>query len=167
MDFKDWISIFAILASPLIAVGITLLVETRRQKRRDKLELFKTMMTQRGFSASYAWVDAINSLVVVFSDDQSVISAVNDFMRIVNTQPFNNEEYENKKIKLLEKIAASLGYKKNIDWEQLRNAYYPQWMINEVNFNTQVKNAQLIFANNVLTATVSAAQQAEQHTNQP
>lgn len=166
MDFKDWISIFAILASPLIAVGVTLLVEKRRQKRRDKLELFKTMMTQRGFSASYAWVDAINSLSVVFADDQSVISAVNDFMRIVNTQPFNNEEYENKKIKLLEKIAVSLGYKKNIDWEQLRKAYYPQWMINEVNFNTQVKSAQLIFANSVLTAAASTAQQATPPTNQ-
>lgn len=167
MDFKDWISIFAILASPLIAVGVTLLVEKRRQKRRDKLELFKTMMTQRGFSASYAWVDAINSLSVVFADDQSVISAVNDFMRVVNTQPFNNEEYENKKIKLLEKIAVSLGYKKNIDWEQLRKAYYPQWMINEVNFNTQVKSAQLIFANSVLTAAASTAQQATPSTNQP
>ena len=166
MDFKDWISILAILASPLIAVGVTLLVEKRRQKRRDKLELFKTMMTQRGFSASYAWVDAINSLSVVFADNQSVISAVNDFMRIVNTQPFNNEEYENKKIKLLEKIAVSLGYKKYIDWEQLRNAYYPQWMINEINFNTQVKSAQLIFANSVLTAAASTAQQATSHTNQ-
>ena len=166
MDFKDWISIFAIIASPLIAVGVTLLVEKRRQKRRDKLGLFKTMMTQRGFSASYAWVDAINSLSVVFADDQSVICALNDFMRIVNTQPFNNEEYENKKIKLLEKIAVSLGYKNNIDWEQLRKAYYPQWMINEVNFNTQVKSAQLIFANSVLTAAASTAQQATPHTNQ-
>ena len=166
MDFKDWISLFAILASPLIAVGVTLLVEKRRQKRRDKLELFKTMMTQRGFPASYAWVDAINSLSVVFADDQSVISAVNDFMRIVNTQPFNDEEYENKKIKLLEKIAVSLGYRKNIDWEQLRKAYYPQWMINELNFNAQVKSAQLIFANSVLTATVSTAQQATPQTKQ-
>lgn len=166
MDFRDWISIFAILASPLIAVWVTLLVEKSRQKRRDKLELFKTMMTQRGFSASYAWVDAINSLAVVFADEKNVISAVNDFMKVVSTQPFNNEEYENKKIKLLEKMAVSLGYKKNIDWEQLRKAYYPQWMINEVNFNTQVKNAQLIFANSVLTAVASTAQQATPHTKQ-
>ena len=166
MNLKDWISIFAILASPLIAVWVTLLVEKRRQKRRDKLELFKTMMTQRGFSASYAWVDAINSLSVVFADEKSVVSAVNDFMQVVGTRPFNNEEYENKKIKLLEKMAISLGYKKNIDWEQLRKAYYPQWMINEVNFNTQVKNAQLIFANSVLTAVASTAQQATPHTKQ-
>ena len=147
MDCKDIVSIIAILASPVMAVLITLFIESRRQKRRDKMELFKTLMTQRGFLTSYVWVNAINSVPIVFADEKKVIEALDNFMRVVQTQPFNNEEFENKKVKLLENISISLGYSKSIDWEQLRGAYIPQWLVDEFNFNARLKDAQLSFAN--------------------
>ena len=161
MDCKDIVPIVAILASPVIAVLITLYVERRRQRRRDKMELFKTLMTQRGVVMSYAWVNAINSIPIVFSDTKSVIDALGCFMRAVSTVPFNNEEFENKKVKLLESMSTSLGYAKNIDWEQLRGAYIPQWVQDEITFNAKLRDAQLTFANSLSASVKKGALQLE------
>ena len=35
IEMKDWISIIAVLVSPLIAVSVTVWLEKRRQKRKD------------------------------------------------------------------------------------------------------------------------------------
>lgn len=79
MEFKDLISVIAIIASPLIAVWVTMRVEAYRQRRREQMELFKTLMSQRGSSASYAWLNALNSIPVIFHDDTNVLSALNLF----------------------------------------------------------------------------------------
>ena len=47
---NEWISIIAVLMSPLIAVCVTMLLEKRRQRRKDKMELFQVLMTQRGIN---------------------------------------------------------------------------------------------------------------------
>ena len=41
---NEWISIIAVLISPLIAVCVTMWLEKRRQKRRDKMDLFEQSM---------------------------------------------------------------------------------------------------------------------------
>ena len=64
---NEWISIIAVLMSPLIAVCVTMLLEKRRQRRKDKMELFQVLMTQRGINESYAWVNALNSIHIIFS----------------------------------------------------------------------------------------------------
>lgn len=59
-------------------------------------------------------------------------------------------EIENKRIKLLEIMADSLGYN-TIDWEQIKSAYTPQWVAQELEFNTKMRDAQLDFAKLFLT----------------
>lgn len=148
MEFKDWISVIAIIASPLIAVWVTMRVEAYRQRRREQMELFKTLMSQRGLSASYAWLNALNSIPVIFHDDTNVLSALNLFLQATSVSSAGvNElvEIENKRIKLLEIMADSLGYN-TIDWEQIKSAYTPQWVAQELEFNTKMRDAQLAFA---------------------
>ncbi len=150
MEFKDWISVIAIIASPLIAVWVTMRVEIYRQRRREQMELFKTLMSQRGLAASYAWLNAINSISVIFYDKKDVLTALACFLDAAKVSGTDNlTDFENKRIKLLEVMATSLNYT-NIDWEQIRGAYVPVWVTQEIEFNTKMREANLAFANQLI-----------------
>ena len=150
MEFKDWISVIAIIASPLIAVWVTMRVETCRQRRREQMELFKTLISQRGLAASYAWLNAINSISVIFHDKKDVLSALTCFLDAAKVAGTDNlTDFENKRIKLLEVMATSLNYT-NIDWEQIRGAYVPVWVTQEIEFNTKMREASLAYATQLI-----------------
>ncbi len=154
---NEWISILAVLTSPLIAVCVTIWVEKRGQKRKDKMDLFKVMMTQRGTTTTELWVNALNSMPIVFSEDKEVLSALNVFLdttKVNKPEDMDIENYENKKIKLLEVMANSLGYS-NINWEQIKSPYIPRWMEQEQAFNSIMKEAQLKYAENILNGSTA------------
>ncbi len=149
---KDWISIIAILISPLIAVCVTVWLEKRRSKRNDKMELFQVLMTQRGIHESYAWVNALNSIHIIFSENKAVLDALDNLLSTTNVkspEDMNLVDFDNKKIKLLEVIAKVLGYS-NINWEQIKTPYVPRWMVQEQAFNSTMKEAQLKYAESIL-----------------
>lgn len=155
---NEWISIIAVLMSPLIAVCVTMWLEKRRQKRRDKMDLFKTLMTQRGISCSYMWVNALNSIHIIFAEDSKVIKATNEYLQTLTISAPNSldqQNYENKKTKMLEAMAQVLGYSKQIDWETIKVPYVPQWMVDEQKFNSTFRDAQLQIAKNVMQVTQS------------
>lgn len=157
IKMNEWISILAVLTSPLIAVCVTIWVEKRGQKRKDKMDLFKVMMTQRGTTTTELWVNALNSMPIVFSEDKEVLSALNVFLdttKVNKPEDMDIENYENKKIKLLEVMANSLGYS-NINWEQIKSPYIPRWMEQEQAFNSIMKEAQLKYAENILNGSTA------------
>ena len=65
------INVIAILAAPIIAVWVGQRLQDRAEKRKDKMAVFKAIMTDR-----YGWsretVLALNSIPIVFSDDKPV-----------------------------------------------------------------------------------------------
>ena len=70
----DIINIIAIIVSPVVAVVVGQILQDRRKKRSDKMEIFKTLMISRGLGWSTESVKALNIIEVVFSDDQSVLN---------------------------------------------------------------------------------------------
>jgi hypothetical protein len=150
---NEWLSIIAVIVSPLVAVLVSMWIEQYKQHRRDKMELFQILMTQRGIIESYAWVNALNSIYVVFSDEQNVLRALDEFLAITNVKKLEDMDvvsYENKKVKLLEAMSKSLGYSRNINWEQIKAPYVPNWILQEKNFNMIMKQAQLKTAGDIL-----------------
>ena len=150
MEFRDWISIGAIIVSPLIAVWITMFVEKCRQRRHEQVELFKTLISQRGMATTYTWLNAINSIPVIFYDKKKVIVALDCFLDAAkSTKSEDLTDLENKRIKLLEIMASSLGYD-CIDWEKIRGPYVPVWVAQEIDFNAKMREAQLNLANQLI-----------------
>ena len=101
---SECISIIAVLMSPLIAVCVTMWLEKRRQKRNDKMELFQVLMTQRGINESYAWVNALNSIHIIFSDDKNVVKALEEFLdttMVKNTEDMDLVSFDNCRIHIL------------------------------------------------------------------
>lgn len=142
------INIIAIIIIPIAAVFTGQLLQDRRQKRSDKLDIFKTLMANR-----YGWsiesVRAMNIIGIVFSDDDRVLRAWQDFYdkSCVN----DPDEMQLKKMKtandkLLETMAHSLGYKRKITWETIQNPYVPKGMTDAMQQQQAIQTGQVEIA---------------------
>lgn len=124
------INILAVIVAPIVAVWIGQKLQDRQEKRKDKLEMFKTLMMARN-SWTPESVRALNILDIVFSDDKKVRFAWKGYYeKLCVNNPDEPTDVELKKIQnaqyeLLETMANSLGYKDKITWETIQNPYKP------------------------------------------
>lgn len=130
MDIGDWFNLVAIIIAPIAAVLIGQWLQNRAEKRKDKLEIFKTLMIARN-NWSLESYKALNIIDIVFSDDETVRARWKEYYDKLCIE--NPSEPELKKIrtaqdKLLEAMAKSLGYKDKITWETIQNPYKPKGM---------------------------------------
>ena len=74
MHVYEWLTIAALLLGPIMAVGIQLFFEHRRESRKRKLHVLDTLMAYRGRLVSPEPVRALNLIDVVFYDSLMVRS---------------------------------------------------------------------------------------------
>ena len=81
------INTIAVIAIPVIAVLVGQKLQDRAEKRKDKMQIFKTLMTSRIYGWTPDSVHALNIIDIVFADDKEVRSAwkdLNDKYRVDN-----------------------------------------------------------------------------------
>ena len=136
--------IVAIILAPLIAVWVSQLMHTRKERRDDKLSIFKTLMaTRNGWTMES--VKALNIIEIVFSDDKNVLDSWKDYYDKLCIQTPNQADLKKIEIaqnRLLETIAKSLGYKK-VTWETIQNPYLPKGMQQDAEMEREFKRCQL------------------------
>ena len=71
MDIGDWLNLVAIIIAPIAAVLIGQRLQNRAEKRKDKLEIFKTLMIARN-NWSLESYKALNIIDIAFADDETV-----------------------------------------------------------------------------------------------
>lgn len=123
------------------------MASNRSEKRKDKIQIFKTLMTSRIYGLTPDSVNALNIIDIVYSDDKKVRAAwkdLNDKFRVTNPDQQHLKKIENAQYKLLETMANSLGYKDKITWETIQNPYVPVGMAQQI--ETQ-KNMQQVYYN--------------------
>ena len=130
----EWVNLVAVIIIPILAVIIAQYLQNRSEKRKDKMQIFKVLMTSRIYGWTPESVHCLNLIDVAFSDDKEVRKAWKDLYDKYCVE--NPTETELKKIKdaqykLLETIAHSLGYKNKITWETIQNPYIPNGMISQ------------------------------------
>ena len=164
MDNIAWtiINILAVLLSPVVALWISNIIQNRKEKRKEKMQILKVLMTQRFSVKNIEYVNALNLIDVVFVDSKDVRSAYknlyNEYASTIDLNNENNRQIFQEKIKkattqLLEAIVKDIGYKDKITWDTLQEPYMPQWLSDEVFLRTELNNAQVQFANFVKTLT--------------
>lgn len=140
------INLIALIVVPIAAVYIGQKLQDREQKRKDKIQIFKILMTSRIFGWTNDSVQAMNLIDVVFADDKDVCDQWKvcfDKMRIENPTETDLLKMKTEKEKLLEKMAKSLGYK-NITWESIQNPYIPKGMVDFMAQQQTFQNSQSI-----------------------
>lgn len=139
-----------IIAAPIISVWVAQKLQDRDKKRQDKMDVFKTLMTSRIYGLTPQSVHALNIIDIVFSDDDAVRrqwKTYYDKLCVENPDSTELKKIETEKVKLLEVIANSLGYKDKVSWETIQNPYIPKGLIDSMIQQQQFQNGQLTIMN--------------------
>ena len=131
MSTSDILNLIALIVVPIAAVVIGQWLQNRAEKRKDKMQIFKTLMTSRIYGWTVDSVHALNVIDIVFADDKAVRMAwkdLNDKYHVSDPDQQHLRKIETAQYKLLEAIANSLGYKDKVTWETIQNPYIPDGM---------------------------------------
>ena len=164
MTINDYLTLAALIIIPIVAVVIAQWLQNRSEKRKDKMQIFKTLMTSRIYGWTPDSVNALNIIDIVYSDDNKVRAAwkdLNDKYRVTNPDQQHLRKIENAQYKLLEAMANSLGYKEKITWETIQNPYMPVGMMQQI--ETQKIMQQTYF--NVINSVNQYVQNQKQNPN--
>ena len=125
------LNLIAVLLIPVVAVFVGQYLQERAQRRKDKMDIFKTLMINRvGWSVEST--RAMNIIDIVFSDDKNVRQAWSEYYHalcVKDPDEIQLKQMQQAQDKLLEKMAISLGYKDKITWETIQNPYVPKGMM--------------------------------------
>lgn len=148
------INVIAVLAAPIVAVWIGQKLQDRAEKRKDKMAVFKALMTYR-----YGWskeaVTAFNSIPIVFANDNQVRDRWKEYYKylcVQNPDHMQRKQQSDAFFKLLESMAITLGYKETISWDDIQNPYIPNGMVMSVDNNMFIQNAIVEILQNIRTS---------------
>ncbi len=117
--------ILAVLFSPFLAVFAQRKIDLAREKRGQKLWIFRTLMATRGNRLSLEHVQALNSIELFFDDpkkDKNIVEKWNEYLDHFSQDPKENDKDYSAKIgvwlekgydllaDLLQTMGKSLGY---------------------------------------------------------
>lgn len=139
-DKMFWINVAAIIIAPVIAVWIGQMLQDRAEKRKDKMQVFKTLMTSRVYGWTVDSVNALNIVEVVFAGDEKVIELWRAYYEKLCSKPSTDLDYKHindARDKLLLCMAKSLGYEKDVTWETIQNPYRPDGLLQSLNMQSE------------------------------
>lgn len=124
------ISILAILLSPVIAVGVTLWSQRRKDRRDGKLWILNTLMQTRHHGpASDEKVRALNMIDVVFRKSPKVRGLWHEYFDMVNNAGMNNplghDQWNRRYLEMLAAMAKDVGYGQEITALDIDRVYSP------------------------------------------
>ena len=148
MTLSDWLMIIAVLLSPFLAVYGQTFLNERKEKKEQKLWVFRTLMATRGDKISLDHVRALNSIDLLFSDskkDKDIINKWKEYLDHLckdltgkDTTYINNwsEKNDDYLADLLSSMANSLKY--SFDKVQIKKGIYFPTAHGEINIENQI-----------------------------
>jgi len=143
MNAKDWIAVFAVIAGPILAVQAQKYIEVFRERKQQRLSIFKALMSTRAERLHREHVRALNMIDIEFygrrvfrvrfqtPKEKSVTNAWKNYNDHLNIKAsYSSEELWIKDAdtlftKLLYNMSVALGY--DYDEVQLkRDCYRPE-----------------------------------------
>lgn len=146
------------LISGLLATLVTIWWQKRSAIHKSKMKIFETLMAYRYRIIAEPSVHALNSIDVVFYEDDNVRRAYTDFLNEAAKRPEMNPNTGDKHLKLLEEMAKALNLK-NIHWDDIKQAYCPNGLLEKIQEEEMLRKMQL-----QTTANAIEAQKNQQNT---
>ena len=133
------INIIAIVLGPIVAVLITLIYQSNKEKRDSKMRLFTTLMAYRKtFPPPMAWVESLNLIDVVFSKNTKVVQLWHEYYALLHQSTQDFAQREHKYLELLSEMAKVLNYK-NLQQTDIDKFYSPVAHGNQNELNVKVQ----------------------------
>lgn len=132
------------LISGLVATVVTIWWQEKSQKKKEKTKIFEILMAKRYEISSEESVEALNKIDVVFYNSENVRKAWKDFCDATDAPDIAQKPQliSDKHLKLLGEIAKDIGYK-NIEWDNIKNYYFPTGLLNRKQDETVLRKVQI------------------------
>ncbi|MBI5076339.1 MAG: hypothetical protein HZB62_14395 [Nitrospirae bacterium] len=135
-------NIIAVIVGPVIAVIITLAYQRQKEKQEIKHKVFLTLMGHRkSIPISFALVEALNTLDVIFHANDKVIRLWHEYYEFLCQTIPDSRALENQKhkyLELLSAIAEDLGYK-NLQQTDIDKFYIPQGHVDQAEMQGKIQ----------------------------
>lgn len=123
-EIQAWITGLAIFLGPLTGVLLTLWMQSRKELRDAKHQLFLALMAERKtLSVSFQVAQALNKIDVIFAKNSEVKKCWHDYYSLLQQPP--GELRAHKWLELLTNMAKVLGYS-SLSQVDLDKFYIPQ-----------------------------------------
>ena len=123
----DWITVVAILVGPVLALSVQRVLDWIRNREATQKRLYFTLMGTRAKFLSDEHVQALNTIDVIFSKDQTIRDlwrrCLDHLAKDVNAQGWN-ETLLDLRVDLYQAIGNRLGYRYTTDYIK-RGVYFP------------------------------------------
>ncbi|MCY4613459.1 MAG: hypothetical protein OXB94_07560 [Nitrospira sp.] len=115
------LTVISSLLSGLVGVAVSSWFYARLEKRRMKMETARKMFGNRHDISSPKFQESLNEIMIVFSDSQEIIEAVENSLTIAATSPDARPKgaADEALIKLMKAVCRNIGIK-----QRLPDAYY-------------------------------------------
>ena len=148
------VQVFSVAIIPIIVWYLGIKYQNRKSRKQAQLDLFLTLMANRQKNPiSEAWVDALNSIDVVFQDNKEVRAAWKAYLDSLNQKSAQFDNQNSYKLDLLSEMAESLGYK------QLKQTEIDRFY-NPVYFGSQQSRQEILY-NETLRVLMHSKSEAE------
>lgn len=171
MTYSEILNLIALVVIPITAVVVGYMLQDRAEKRKDKMQVFKAVMTFR-----YGWskesVEALNSIPIVFSGkckDAKVRDCWKKYYEYLCIQKPNDMQIKQRNealYKLLVSMADVLGYKNTVTWEEIQNPYVPIGMVTAINNNEFIQGGMAMIVQNMAASMSQASDQMKMQKNE-
>ncbi len=117
LKFYELLTLVAIIVGPIVAVGITVATESKRQLKNQQTQTLRTLLSTRHLPSDPAYSTAINLIPVDFNGVKPVMSAWQNYIEKIRFTPVQGSERShekeilNKQTKLIFAMMQCLGYR--------------------------------------------------------
>jgi len=138
------VNVLAIMLSPVIAVLITMFLQSRKDKKNAKMNIFITLMSTRNRAPSEEIVRALNMIDVIFSKDKNIRRLWSEYFGMLSNEGLSNpvgwKQREQKNLEMITAIAKNIGYKNEITSLDVDKVYYPVGLQNQLDNASEILN---------------------------
>ena len=150
--------IVAVAVIPLIVWWMGILWQKSKTKNDAKQELFLTLMANRKATPNKEWVDALNTIDIVFQDNKNVRKAWREYYDSLDPSSQYNKDTNAFKLDLLSEMANALGYK-DLKQTEIDRFYSP-------NYFSQLQQTQNLLAQESLRVLSHSKSNSETFTDE-
>jgi hypothetical protein len=126
MSTNEALTIISMFLGPLVAIGVTVAYQNRKERIQAKQALFMDLIAHRKrFPIQQPFVSALNRIDVVFHRDKKVIEAWRKYYDVLQPKEPMPSRIDSCFLNLLDEMAKSLGYR-NLKQTTYSDFYTPQ-----------------------------------------
>lgn len=114
MEIKDIINIAAIVLSPIIAVVVTIFLQNRSDKKKEKIAIIKSLLSTGHYLYSDEIIRSYNLIDIVFKDDKDVRAKWKLYYEALCNESLQYQVRLDKKLDLILAMCKSVNYRVNL-----------------------------------------------------